>query len=156
MTVKEKVSAEVIKLKIKGLTTSYCIKQAGQHKEDYIFFNENGLEYYSSTTQKVSTQNCFDITNCGIALNSNSTKLAVADFGGNVYIFAPTETSLVPQPLARILIGIPVRSLTWCHDTDRIVIGCVGGYLWVWDGVAEEATMLCQTNDHTVNIVRYY
>jgi hypothetical protein len=33
------------------------------------------------------TQNCFDITNCGISLNKNGTYFSVADFGGNIYIF---------------------------------------------------------------------
>lgn len=28
---------------------------------------------------------------------------------------------------------MPVRSLVWCHDTDNIIIGCVGGYLYKWD-----------------------
>lgn len=81
----EKVNTQIIKLKIKGLTTSYSIKLSG---ENFIFFNENGLEYYKIDTHKIFTQNCFDITNCGISFNSDASKFVVADFGGNVYIFS--------------------------------------------------------------------
>ena len=48
----------------------------------------------------------------------------------------------MPEPLTRVFIGIPVRSLAWCHDTDNIVVGCVGGYLYSWDGESEMANLI--------------
>ena len=51
--------------------------------------------------------------------------------------------------------GIPVRTLVWCHDTNQILIGCVGGSFFSWDGASEECNLLVQL-DHTINILRYF
>ena len=63
----------------------------------------------------------------------------VADFGGNIYVFSTEIENTVPVFLARVTIGIPVRTLTWCRNIEDnlIVIGCVGGSLFSWDGVSE-------------------
>lgn len=56
-------------------------------KDNYYLFNEYGLHFYESQTSITYSQNCFDITNCGISLNKDGSLFAVADFGGNVYTF---------------------------------------------------------------------
>ncbi len=123
---------------------------------NFIFFNENGLQYYDVTNEKAYTQNCFDITNCGISFNADGTKFAVADFGGNVFVFSTEQQDLMPKPIAQATIGIPVRTLVWVHQTNHIVVGCVGGYLYHWDGIGEQINLIKQTNDHTINIVRAF
>lgn len=83
------------------------------------------------------SHNFFDITNCGISFNADASHFAIADFGGNLYIFSADDQSLIPNPITRALIGIPIRTLVWCHDTGHIIAGCVGGYLFKWDGQSE-------------------
>ena len=63
----------------------------------------------------------------------------MADFGGNVFIFNTETHNTAPVYLRKTNIGIPVRTLTWCRNTNGnnlIVIGCVGGSLFTWDGVS--------------------
>ena len=59
------------------------------------------------------------------------------------------------MPTGRVSTGIPVRTLVWCHETNKIVIGCVGGTLFSWDCISPEANFVTQL-DHTINILRYY
>lgn len=82
----------------------------------------------------IVSKNFFDITNCGISFNSDGSLFATADFGGNLFIFDTNQHSLIPQPVSQVMLGIPVRSLVWCYDTNNIIAGCVGGFLFKWDG----------------------
>lgn len=132
------------------------MKPCKLHPHNFIFFSENGLQYYESDSHKSYCQVFFDITNCGISLNQDGSKFAVADFGGNIYTFSTDSNNVIPVALSKAFVGIPVRTLVWCYDTNRIIIGCVGGYLYCWDGVSEDPELITQTNDHTVNIVRYF
>lgn len=79
--------------------------------------------------------------------------MAVADFGGSVYVFSADQISGHPTPLFTVFIGVPVRTLTWCKLTNNIVIGCVGGGLFLWKYGAEEAILIVQYH-HTINILR--
>lgn len=81
------------------------------------------------------SQNLFDITNCGISLNKDGTQFAIADFGGNIYTFSTSMINMAPVPITKICVCMPIRTLVWCHDTDRIIVGCVGGFLYSWDGL---------------------
>lgn len=50
---------------------------------------------------------------------------------------------------------MPIRALVWCHKTNLIVIGCVGGSLFVWNTIDYEPIFIDQLNNTTVNILRY-
>jgi hypothetical protein len=47
-------------------------------------------------------------------MNKDGSLLAVADFAGNVSILETHSKSIIPKPLMKTFIGIPVRSLVWC------------------------------------------
>ncbi len=49
---------------------------------------------------------------------------------------------------------MPIRALVWCHNTELIVIGCVGGSLFVWNTHDPEPAFLDQLNT-TVNVLKY-
>ena len=147
-----KPCANKISIKSKGLGTNLSLKPSG---DDFYLFNEYGLHYYEESTKKTYSQNCFDITNCGISLNKDGSLFTVADFGGSVYTFTTEQTNIVPVPLSQVNMGIPVRTIVWCHDSNKILIGCVGGTLFCWDGFSEECNLVNQLN-HTINILRYF
>ena len=73
-----------ISIKSKGLGGNLSLKPSG---DDFYLFNEYGLHYYESNSKKTYSQNCFDITNCGISLNKDGSLFTVADFGGTIYTF---------------------------------------------------------------------
>ena len=155
---------KIIPIKSLGVGGNFSIKASSMnppankpHHSHFYLFNENGLHYYCAEEKKTYSQNCFDITNCGLSLNEDGSKFAVADFGGNIYVFSTEIDNTVPVFLAKVTIGIPVRTLTWCKNSgsNLIVIGCVGGSLFSWDGLSEEANFLMQL-DHTINILRYF
>ena len=73
-----------IPIKSKGMGGNLSIKPDG---DNLYLFNEYGLHFYETSSQKTYSQNCFDITNCGINLNKDGSCFTVADFGGNVYTF---------------------------------------------------------------------
>jgi WD40 repeat protein len=50
---------------------------------------------------------------------------------------------------------MPIRALVWCHKTNLIVIGCVGGSLFAWNINDSDPILIDQLNNHTVNILRY-
>lgn len=50
---------------------------------------------------------------------------------------------------------MPIRALTWCHRTNLIVIGCIGGSLFAWNTIDEEPIFLDQLDNTTINILRY-
>jgi hypothetical protein len=58
--------------------------------------------------------------------------IAVADFGGSLYIFHYENNNLMPEPIYTVFVGIPIRSIAWCGKTNNIAIGCVGGSLFFW------------------------
>lgn len=95
----------------------------------FYSFNDSGLHYYDAGTKKTYSEQLFDITNCGLALSSDSTKVVVGDFVGNVYIFS-METGL---EIVRTFIGPPIRAIAWAEDVDKIVIGTTDGMLSIWN-----------------------
>jgi hypothetical protein len=58
--------------------------------------------------------------------------LAVADFGGSFYIFGTENKGEFPDPLFRVFVGVPIRSIAWCPYSNNVVVGCVGGSLFLW------------------------
>lgn len=58
--------------------------------------------------------------------------------------------------MAKTCVGVPIRTLVWCHDSNKIIIGCLGGYLYSWDGFLQEPEFVFSTNYHTINIVRKF
>lgn len=42
---------------------------------------------------------------------------------------------MAPKPINKVNVGMPIRALVWCHKTNLIVIGCVGGSLFAWNTV---------------------
>jgi WD40 repeat protein len=61
--------------------------------------------------------------------------------------------SIVPNPLFSVSVGIPIRSIAWCDATNSIVIGCVGGGLYIWRYGNPHADLVFQA-EHTINILR--
>lgn len=49
---------------------------------------------------------------------------------------------------------MPIRALVWCHKTNLIVIGCVGGSLFAWNVNDFEPLFIDQTIA-TVNTLKY-
>ena len=50
---------------------------------------------------------------------------------------------------------MPIRALVWCHKTNLIVIGCVGGSLLAWNTIDFDPIFIDQLDNTTVNILRY-
>ncbi len=50
---------------------------------------------------------------------------------------------------------MPIRAIVWCHKTNIIMVGCVGGSLFAWNTNDIDATFIDQLDNNTVNILRY-
>jgi hypothetical protein len=65
-------------------------------------------------------------------MNKDASLMAVGDFAGNVSILDTQQHNMVPKPILKANVCMPIRSLVWCTNFNFIVIGCVGGGLYAW------------------------
>lgn len=87
-------------------------------------------------------------------MNKDGSLLAVGDFAGNVSILEVHSKIIIPKSVLKINVGMPIRSLVWCTEENIIVIGTVGGSLYVWNMQDPEPIFIEQV-DRTINILRY-
>ena len=80
--------------------------------------------------------------------------VVVGDFAGNISVLETHAHNITPKPFKKANVGMPIRALVWCHNTDLIVIGCVGGSLFAWNIHDPEPIFLDQANA-TINTLKY-
>jgi hypothetical protein len=81
--------------------------------------------------------------------------VVVGDFAGNLGIFETHSNNIIPKAIKKANVGMPIRALVWCHKTNIILIGCIGGSLFAWNTDDIEPTFIDQLGNATVNILRY-
>lgn len=62
---------------------------------------------------------------------------------------------MTPKAINKVNVGMPIRALVWCHKTNLIVIGCVGGSLFAWNTIDFDPIFIDQLDNTTVNVLRY-
>jgi hypothetical protein len=87
-------------------------------------------------------------------LNKDGSLVVVGDFAGNISVLETHVHNLTPRPIKKANVGMPIRALVWCHNTDLIVIGCVGGSMFAWNTIDAEPVFVDQSNS-TVNTLKY-
>lgn len=88
-------------------------------------------------------------------MNQDGSLVAVGDFAGNVCILSTHTSTISPKSLNKVNVGMPIRAIVWCHKTNLIVIGCVGGSLFAWNTIDSDLVFIDQLDNTTVNILRY-
>ena len=83
-------------------------------------------------------------------MSSDSSKLVVGDFVGNVYIFS-METGL---EITRTFIGPPIRAIAWADDVDKIVIGTTCGMLSIWNYQEQPEVEHLRTFNCSINCIK--
>lgn len=69
-----------------------------------------------------------------------------------------TDANYPSSEVTRTELGMPVRSLVWLpHSVERVVIGCVGGSLYLWHPKQSITKLVFQTKNYsTINVVRNF
>ena len=87
-------------------------------------------------------------------MNEDGSLVVIGDFAGNVSVLETHPHTIVPRPIRKTNVGMPIRALVWCHKTNLILIGCVGGSLFGWNIKNNQPIFIDQING-SVNILRY-
>lgn len=144
----EKLITHIVELNSIAADVGFCLKF--MENGSFYSFNDSGLHYYDAVNKKTYTEQLFDITNCGLSISSDSKKLVVGDFVGNVYIFS-IETG---EEIKRTFIGPPIRAISWAEEVDTIFIGTTDGTLSVWNHTTSPEVEHLKSFNCSINCIR--